>query len=392
MAETSPPDLGVGLIGYGFMGRAHSVAWTTVGQVFELGMSPARRAICGRDEKRTAAVAEAFGWSAVETDWRALIAREDVQVVDICTPGSSHAEIAIAALRAGKHVLCEKPLANTLAEAEQMAEAAEEAAQRGQVAMVGFNYRRVPALALARTLIVDGRLGKVHHIRASYLQDWLVDPEFPLAWRLRRDEAGSGALGDLGAHLIDITRFLTGDEITAVCGIAETFVKERPLPEEGISGLSGAGIGNARGPVSVDDASLFVARLQSGAVATFEATRFATGRKNAMCIEVNGENGSVSFDLERLNELELFERGGEQAGFRRVLVTEADDPYLSAWWPPGHVLGWEHTFVHELRDLVMGIRTRTPPRPDFQDGLAVQRVIDAVQRAGEGSSWITLPA
>lgn len=392
MAETSRRDLGIGLIGYGFMGRAHSVAWTTVGQVFELGMSPVRRVICGRDEKRTTAVAEAFGWAAVETDWRALIAREDVQVIDICTPGSSHAEIAIAALRAGKHVLCEKPLANTLAEAEQMAEAAAEAAQHGQVAMVGFNYRRVPALALARTLIADGRLGKVHHVRASYLQDWLVDPEFPLAWRLRRDEAGSGALGDLGAHLIDITRFLTGDDVTAVCGLAETFVKERPLPEEGISGLSGAGMGSDRGAVSVDDASLFVARLKSGAVASFEATRFATGRKNAMCVEVNGEYGSVSFDLERLNELELFERGSEQAGFRRVLVTEADDPYLSAWWPPGHVLGWEHTFVHELRDLVTSIRTKTPARPDFQDGLAVQRVIDAVQRAGEGSSWITLPA
>jgi predicted dehydrogenase len=391
LAESSLPDLGIGLVGYGFMGRAHSVAWTTVGQVFDLGVSPVRTAICGRDGNRAAEVARAFGWSAVETDWRALIAREDVQVVDICTPGSSHAEIAIAALQAGKHVLCEKPLGNTLAEAEQMAEAAREAAQRGQVAMVGFNYRRVPALTLARSLIAAGRIGQLHHVRASYLQDWLVDPEFPLAWRLQRDEAGSGALGDLGAHLIDIARFLTGDDFAAVCGMTKTFVPERPLPAEGISGLSGTGAGAARGAVSVDDAALFMARLQSGAVASFEATRFATGRKNAMRVEVNGDKGSVAFDLERLNELELFEREGEQAGFRRVLVTEPDDPYLSAWWPPGHVLGWEHTFVHELRDLVVGIRTGMPPHPDFDDGLAVQRVIDAVQRGGEGSSWVTLP-
>jgi predicted dehydrogenase len=391
LTESPLPDLGIGMIGYGFMGRAHSVAWTTVGQVFELGMAPVRTAICGRDKARATAVAAAFGWSAVETDWRALIARDDVQVVDICTPGSSHAEIAVAALAAGKHVLCEKPLANTLAEAEQMAQAAREAAARGQMAMVGFNYRRVPALALAQALIAAGRVGQVHHIRASYLQDWLIDPEFPLAWRLNRDDAGSGALGDLGAHLIDIAHFLTGDQIAAVCGMTETFVTERPLPAEGISGLSGTGAGGARGAVSVDDAALFLARMRSGAVASFEATRFAAGRKNAMRVEVNGENGSVAFDLERLNELEFFERAGEQAGFRRVLVTEADDPYLSAWWPPGHVLGWEHTFVHEMRDLVVGIRTGTPPRPDFDDGLAVQRVLDAVQREGEGSGWVTLP-
>ena len=263
------------------------------------------------------------------------------------------------------------------------------AAQRGQVAMVGFNYRRVPALALAQTLIAGGSLGRVRHVRASYLQDWLADPEFPLAWRLRRDEAGSGALGDLGAHLVDLAQFLTGDQITAVCGITETFVKERPLPAEGASGLAGTGAGDARGAVSVDDASLFLARLQSGAVASFEATRFALGRKNAMRLEVNGENGSLSFDLERLNELEVFQPD-EHAGFRRVLVTESSDPYLSAWWPPGHVLGWEHTFVHEVRDLVVGIQTGDPPRPDFDDGLSVQRVLDAVQRVGESPGWSNL--
>jgi predicted dehydrogenase len=389
LAGTSRPDVGIGLVGYGFMGRAHSLAWATVGQVFELGLSPARRVLCGRDEARAREVAETFGWPGVETDWRAVVAREDVQVVDICTPGSSHAEIAVAALEAGKHVLCEKPLANTLAEAEQMAAAARSAAQRGQVAMVGFNYRRVPALALAQTLIAGGSLGRIRHVRASYLQDWLADPEFPLAWRLRRDEAGSGALGDLGAHIVDLAQFLTGDQITAVCGITETFVKERPLPAEGISGLAGSGAGDARGTVSVDDAALFLARLQSGALASFEATRFALGRKNAMRLEVNGENGSLSFDLERLNELEVFQPD-DHAGFRRVLVTESSDPYLSAWWPPGHVLGWEHTFVHEVRDLVAGIQAGDPPRPNFDDGLSVQRVLDAVQRMGESPDWSNL--
>jgi predicted dehydrogenase len=381
------PELGVGLVGYGFMGRAHSLAWSTAGKVFSLGLSPVPRVICGRDKPRVSAMAEAFGWPAVETDWRAVIRRDDVQVLDICTPGSTHAEIAIAALQAGKHVLCEKPLANTLAEAEEMAAAASSAAERGQVAMVGFNYRRVPALALAQSMISRGRLGTIRHVRASYLQDWLVDPDFPLAWRLRRDEAGSGALGDLGAHLIDLVRFLTGDEITDVCGVTVTFVKDRPLTSAPGSGLAGTGRAGSRGGVSVDDAALFLAQLRSGAVASFEATRFASGRKNAMTIEVNGSGGSLSFDLESLNELQVFDRSDTPAGFRRVLVTDPDDPYLGAWWPPGHMLGWEHTFTHEVRDLVDGITSGTPPRPDFSDGLAVQRVIDAVQRAGGTAAW-----
>lgn len=238
----APPVLGIGMVGYAFMGAAHSQGWRTAGHVFDLPLRPALAAICGRDASSVEAAARKHGWAATETDWRALIARDDVQVVDICTPGDSHAEIAIAALEAGKHVLCEKPLANSVAEAEAMVRAAEAARERGQLAMVGFNYRRVPAIAYARTLIAEGRLGTLRHVRVTYLQDWLVDPAFPLTWRLKREHAGSGALGDLGAHIIDLAQFLTGEPLVGVSALAETFVKERPI-------LSGASAG-CRPPVA----------------------------------------------------------------------------------------------------------------------------------------------
>ena len=323
-----------------------------------------------------------LGWQATETDWRALIRRDDVQLVNVCTPGDSHAPIAIAALRAGKHVLCEKPLATTVAEAEAMVAAADEAAARGVRSMVGFNYRRVPALALARQLVAAGRIGTVRHVRACYLQDWLTDPAAPLTWRLQRDRAGSGALGDLGAHLVDLAQYLTGELITGVSGATTTFVTERPTAD-------GAGTG----PVTVDDAALFTARLSSGALASFETTRFAAGRKNALRIELNGDRGSLAFDLERLNELQFCDQAeGMMAGFRRILVTEPGHPYLSGWWPPGHVLGWEHTFTHQVRDLVTAIAAGTGPAPSFRDGLQVQRVLAAVEHSADhGSTWTPVP-
>ena len=383
------PELGVGLVGYGFLGRAHSLAWTSEPQVFDLPTSPVRIAICGRDEDRATKVARQFGWQNVETDWRALVARDDVQLVDICTPGDSHCEIALAALGAGKHVLCEKPLANTVAQAESMAAAARLAAGRGVFAMVGFNYRRVPALALAHRLLSEDFLGQIRHVRASYLQDWLVDPEFPVVWRLRREHAGSGALGDLGAHLVDLVRYLLSADVSAVSAATETFVPDRPVPLGPSSGLDGAASGAVREPVSVDDSALFIARLSNGALASFEATRFATGRKNALRLEINGDRGSIAFDLERLNELEIFEVGDDLAGFRRVLVTESAHPYLDAWWPPGHVLGWEHTFVHQARDLLRAIADGHQPRPSFEDGLEVQRVLDAVERSSASGRWVS---
>jgi predicted dehydrogenase len=285
-------------------------------------------------------------------------------------------------------VLCEKPLANTVAEAEAMAEAATRAAARGIRSMVGFNYRRVPALALARQLVAGGRIGTVRHVRASYLQDWLTDPSFPLTWRLRRERAGSGALGDLGAHIVDLAQYLTGQLIVGVSGGTATFVGERPLP-------GAAGDEPRSGLVTVDDAALFTARLSSGALGSFEATRFAAGRKNALRMELNGDRGSLAFDLERLNELQFHDHTEDAtvAGFRRILVTEPGHPYLSGWWPPGHVLGWEHTFTHQVRDLVIAIAGGTDPQPSFADGLQVQRVLAAVERsAADDSRWTPVSA
>ncbi|MCX4817943.1 Gfo/Idh/MocA family oxidoreductase [Streptomyces sp. NBC_01239] len=389
-SRTAPPALGVGMVGYAFMGAAHSQGWRTVGHVFDLPLRPVLAAIAGRDAHAVRAAADKHGWAAAETDWRALVARDDVQLVDICTPGDSHAEIAISALEAGKHVLCEKPLANSVAEAEAMATAAEAARSRGQLAMVGFNYRRVPALAYARRLIADGRLGTLRHVRVCYLQDWLVDPDFPLTWRLRREHAGSGALGDLGAHIVDLAQYLAGEPLVGVSAQLETFVKERPRLDGVSSGLTASG-GTRRGPVTVDDAVVFTGRLASGALASFEATRMASGRKNALGLEVNGEFGSLAFDLERLNELSFHDHREPvaTAGFRRIVVTEPEHPYLEGWWPPGHVLGYEHTFAHQARDLVEAIASGTDPIPSFADGLQVQRVLAAVEESAQKNSVYT---
>jgi predicted dehydrogenase len=350
--------------------------------------------LSGRSEDRTAAAAAQLGWAAVENDWKDLIRRDDVDIVDVCTPGDSHAEIAIAALEAGKHVLCEKPLANTVAEAEAMATAAERAAERGVRSMVAFNYRRVPAVALARRFVAEGRLGEIRHVRAQYLQDWIVDPAFPLVWRLQRDKAGSGALGDIGSHIVDTAQFVTGQTLTGVSAITETFIGERPVAEESAGLAAGADEAGDRGTVTVDDAAVFIGRLSGGGLASFEATRFATGRKNAMRIEVNGSLGSLTFDFEAMNELWFHDHTlpAEEAGFRRIYVTEAGHPYAGAWWPPGHGLGYEHTFSHEVKDFLEAIGTGTDPVPSFTDGLRVQRVLSAVeQSAANESRWTPIP-
>jgi predicted dehydrogenase len=381
------------MVGYAFMGAAHSQGWRTVGRVFDLPLRPVLAAVCGRDAGAVRDAADRLGWAAAETDWRDLIARDDVDLVDICTPGDSHAEIAIAALEAGKHVLCEKPLANTVAEAEAMTAAADRAAADGRIAMTGFNYRRLPATAQARRMVAEGRLGTLRHVRAVYLQDWLTDPDFPLTWRLDRTKAGSGALGDLGAHIVDLAQYLAGERLAGVSALTETFVRERPLLQGSSAGLSGAG-GTERGPVTVDDAAVFTGRFTSGALASFEATRFAAGRKNALRIELNGSLGSLAFDLERLNELSFHDHTepAATAGFRRILVTEPDHPYVDGWWPPGHGLGYEHTFVHQARDLVHTIAAGSPPEPSFADGLQVQRVLAAVEEsAAKNSSFTAVP-
>jgi predicted dehydrogenase len=377
--------LGIGMVGYAFMGRAHSQAWRNVASFFDLPLRPRMAAICGRDQAAVAAAAARLGWPAWETDWKRLVQRDDVDLVDVCTPGSSHAEISIAALEAGRHVLCEKPLANTVEEARAMAAAAERAATGGVRAMVGFNFRRVPAVALARELVAAGRLGPIRHVRAAYLASHALDPELPLAWRHQASEAGSGALGDLGAHAVDLAQHLAGDRIAGVSALTETFVRERPLP----------GGGGARGPVTVDDAALFIARFGGGALGSFEATRLAAGHTEGLAVELNGELGSVVWELGAFNELRLFDATEEPAtqGFRRIQVTRAGHPYAGAWWPDGHSIGYEHTFTHEVRDLLQAIADGRDPEPTFADGLQVQEVLDAVQRsAASGAGWTEVGA
>jgi predicted dehydrogenase len=391
--QQKAPELGVGLVGYAFMGAAHSHAWRTAPRFFDLPLHPRLRALCGRDQARLAEAAQRFGWESTETDWTRLLDRGDIDLVDVCTPGDTHAEIAIAALEAGKHVLCEKPLANSVAEAQAMAQAADRAAEQGVLAMVGFTYRRVPAVALARELVQQGRIGEVRHVRAQYLQDWLSDPAAPMSWRLRKDKAGSGALGDIGAHIVDLTQHITGDRIGRVNGLLETFVHERPLPEGDSGSLLGGGSVNgasvAKGEVTVDDAATFLARFDNGAVGVFEATRFASGRKNAIRLEINGSKGSLAFDFEDMNVLHFFdaEEPAQTAGFRRIVVTEPEHPYVGSWWPAGHGLGYEHGFTHQVVDLSRAIAAGEQPLPSFADGLQVQSVLAAVERSAEAGSW-----
>jgi predicted dehydrogenase len=381
----------VAMIGNGFMGAAHSQAWNVAPRFFDLPVRPEMAVLVGRDAQRAAAAATKFGWDSYSTNWREVIERDDIDLIDICSPGDSHAEIAIAALAAGKHVLCEKPLANTVAEAARMADAAEAAAANGVFAMVGFTYRRVPAITFARDLVRAGRIGTLRRVQANYLQDWLVDENGPMTWRLDKALAGSGALGDIGAHAIDAVQFITGQTVDEVSGTLATFVTERPLLGEGV-GLSGTA-STERGTVTVDDSALFAGKLSDGALASFEATRFATGRKNAFRLEFSGSTGAVSFDLERLNELEFYDgtdAAGEQ-GFKRILVTEPEHPYAAAWWPTGHGLGYEHAFSHQVRDLLVDIAAGRQPEPSFADGLRVQRALEAIERsAANRSEWTTV--
>ena len=392
-ASDRVPELRVGMVGHAFMGAAHSQAWRTASRFFDLPLNPRMVAVCGRDSTRVLQAAARLGWESTETDWTRMVARDDIDLVDICTPGNTHVDIAVSALEAGKHVLCEKPLANTVAEAESMAAAAERAAAHGVRSMVGFTYRRVPAIALARRLVEQGRIGEIRHVRAQYLQDWLADPSAPMTWRLEKEKAGSGALGDIGAHIVDLTQHITGEQIVTVNGLLETFVHHRPLADSATGGLLGGdavtGPGVGTGDVTVDDTAVFLARFGSGAVGVFEASRFATGRKNAIRIEINGSKGSLAFDFEDMNVLQFFdaEEPSETAGFRRILVTEPQHPYVGSWWPPGHGLGYEHGFTHQVVDLVTAISRGEQPLPSFADGLQVQRVLAAVESSSHAGSW-----
>ncbi|MFV0252560.1 MAG: Gfo/Idh/MocA family protein [Beutenbergiaceae bacterium] len=388
---TDRPELGVAIVGHSFMGAVHSHAWRTVSHVGQPAARIRRVAVAGRDPERTAAAADLLGWQEGVSDWRTLLTRDDIDIIDILTPGDSHCEIAVAALDAGKHVICEKPLAVTVGEAEQMAVAAQRAADRGIRSMVAFNYRQVPAIGLARQLVRQGRLGTIRQVRALYLQDWIVDESFPLTWRLQRDRAGAGALGDIGSHIVDAAQFVSGQLLTAVNGTTETFVKHRPVSEGVGGGLAATAAGTELGEVTVDDAAVFFGRGDGGALMSFEATRMAPGRKNAMRLEVSGSKGSVAFDFEAMNELQFYDGDAPDAenGFRRILVTEAEHPGVGNWWPPGHGLGYDHAFVHELQEFVTAVVERRNPSPSFSEGLQVQRVLQAVQHSSDHNAAYT---
>jgi len=371
----------VGLIGHGFMGKAHSNAWRQAPRFFDLPAEVRLRTICGRDARALKKSAAQFGWEQCQTDWRAVVDNPAIDVIDITTPNDSHCEIALAAAAAGKAILCEKPLAHSLGGAKRMVDAVRKARV---VNMICHNYRRVPALALARQMIADGALGeRLFHFRARYAQDWIVDPSFPLVWRLRSTAAGSGSLGDIGSHIVDLGRSLVG-EFREVCALSETFVKERPLPENP----------RRRGRVTVDDAVVVLGRFRSGCLANLEATRFAPGRKNGLTIEINGSAGSLVFDLEQMNRLQFYDQGDPetQRGFREIIVTEAEHPYAGNWWPPGHLIGYEHSFVHTVADFVRAVVARKNVAPTFADGLANQQVLDAIERSARTGRWVKLPS
>ena len=389
--------IAAGFLGYRFMGQAHANALARLPMFFPEAPEVERDVIVGRDEEALADAVDRLGFDRYATDWEAVV--DDVDVFYNLGPNNLHPEPSIAALDAGTHVFCEKPLAHTLDAAERMAAAA---ANSDATAGIAFNYRFVPAIRLARRLVEEGELGEIHHVRANYLQDWLVDPTAPWSWRNDASVAGSGALGDLGAHSIDLARYLTGQEIERVSGHLKTFVDERPLPGETGGALeSGGEEGTETRPVTVDDAYTAQAEFDDGAMGVFEASRFATGHDNANTIEINGSAGSLRFDLERLNELEVLHDADR--GFETVMVTDPDDPYIDTsqyslslhdalpiWWPPGHVVGWEHTFVHENYEFLSAVDAGTSHTPDFQDGLAVQQVLDAVERSDERGEWVTV--
>jgi predicted dehydrogenase len=366
--------LNVALIGYDFMGRVHSNAWRQVAHFFgDVPFEPVLKVLVGRTEAKVAEARDRLGFEQYATRWQDVMARSDIDVVDICTPGDAHADIAVAAAAARKAILCEKPLANTLAEAERMLAAVTKA---GVIHMLCHNYRRCPAVTLAKQIIDKGQIGTIHHYRGVYLQDWIVDPAFPLVWRLDRTRAGSGSLGDLVSHTLDLSRYLVGEPIE-VSALLKTFVSERPLLEDP----------GRRGRVTVDDSAQALVKFANGAVGYYEGTRFAPGRKNYNRLEINGSKGSIVWDLERMNELDVYVEEGKNSGFRTISVTHPEHPYISAWWPPGHIIGFEHSFTHTVYDFIRAIADGTQPRPNFEDGLQNQRGLDAIERSAVTGQW-----
>jgi predicted dehydrogenase len=371
-------SINVAIIGTAFMGRAHSNAYLDVAHFFDLPLHPVMHTACGDEPASLNALVKNFGWLNKEFSWEKVITNDEIELIDICTPNFLHMPIAAAAAKAGKHIICEKPVSMDAHEARKMLDAAREANVRH---MVAFNYRRVPAIMLAKKLIEEGKIGTIRHFNAVYYQDWLVDPKFPFVWRHDVKVGGSGAHGDMNAHTVDLARYLVG-EIEAVTAAEAIFVKERPLMD-----------GKGMGKVTADDAVYFIARFREGALGNFMATRFATGRKNFLRLEIFGSEGALVFNLERLNELNYYSRNERETeqGFRNIVVTEKSHPFINAWWPPGHIIGWEHTFVHEIRDLLEAISKKENVYPDFYDGLRCQQVLDATSKSAKSRMWEKIP-
>ncbi|WYP28337.1 Gfo/Idh/MocA family oxidoreductase [Alkalihalobacillus sp. FSL W8-0930] len=380
-------NIRIGMIGYQFMGKAHSHAYRDIPFFFSTKAKPVLKALCGRNIEAVREAADRMGWESVESDWRELIKRDDIDVIDIVTPNHTHAEIAIAAAEAGKHIITEKPLALTVEEAKKMKDAVE---KHNVIHMVCHNYRFVPAIQYTKKLIDEGKLGKIFHFRAHYLQDFIIDPGFPLIWRLKREVSGSGALGDIGAHSIDLGRYLVG-EMDEVVAMSQTFIKERPLGEMS-GGLSASASSNEMGEVTVDDAVAFMVRFNSGTFGTFEASRFATGNRNRNTIEINGEKGSIRWDMEQMNNLELYLTDDQEGmqGFRNVNCTEEVHPYAGAYWPAGHIIGYEHTFIHLLYEFCEAVLNNRQAKPDFHDGYQNQLILQAIEQSAETKQWVDI--
>jgi predicted dehydrogenase len=376
---TSKRTLAVGLIGYNFMGKAHSNAWRQAPVFFDLPVNLRLKSICGRNKAAVNKAASQLGWESAANDWRRVVTDPDINIVDICAPNDTHSEIAIAAATAGKAILCEKPLARNVREAEAMVRAVTKARVPN---MVCHNYRRTPAIVLAKQIILGGEIGdRIFHFRARYAQDWIIDPAFPLVWRLQSRFAGSGALGDIFSHIVDLARYVVG-EFREVSAAKETFIKQRPLETRG----------RKLAKVTVDDAVTMIGRFRNGALASLEATRFAAGRKNSLTIEINGNAGTLFFDLEEMNRLKFFSTRDPQGrrGFRDILVTERSHPYGDKWWPPGHIIGYEHTFTHTISDFVKAVAAGKSVQPTFADGLKTQRVLEAVSQSAKTKRWARL--
>ncbi|MGA2281922.1 MAG: Gfo/Idh/MocA family oxidoreductase [Verrucomicrobiota bacterium] len=380
MAKT----LRVGLIGYRFMGKAHSNAWRQAPRFFNLKANVELHTIGGRHAAGVQAARAQLGWQKATTDWHEIVESPLIDIVDIVTPNHLHAEMAMAAAKNGKHVLCEKPLALNVKQAEAMVAAANKAKV---VHMVCHNYRRVPAIALAKRMIGEGALGRIFHFHARYAQDRLTDPEFPLDWHLQKETSGSGVHGDINSHIIDLGRYLVG-EFEEVCGLLNTFIPERPLADVLAKGA------RRMGKVTVPDSAIFIGRMENGVLANVEATRYALGRKNHIAIEINGSKGSIYFDFEDMNRLKFYNGDDpkDRRGFRDILVTERDgvQPYVGHWWPPGHGIGYEHTFIHVVADFVNACAEGKPVQPTFEDGLKNQRVLAAVEESSQKGRWVKL--